>query len=275
MQNRHQQARTAVPLGLLAVAVSLSLAVALALSGCKHGASQEPPKIKWQFNTDDRIASTPALAADGTIYFASIRLLYALAPDGTMKWKYFPGEEIRTSPVVGPDGAIYLMDVLCALHALNPDGTKRWIVEIGQFFPGLSTHATCVWPSTPAFSRDGLLIVGTGAGTAFALDPSTGATRTQIEPVDSSGSPEVSQAQSADSPKISDGNLAVEAGGALQLFNAAGNVLWTVRLAPGGRTVSFRMAAITNDGRIVAAGRDDKLHVYDFQGHSQWEFPGH
>jgi outer membrane protein assembly factor BamB len=276
MHTGHQPARTALPRGLLAVAVALSLAVtfALVLSGCKHGASQEAPKIKWQFSTDDRIISTPALAADGTIYFASIRLLFALAPDGTLKWKYFPGQEIRTSPIVGPDGVIYVMDVLCALHALNPDGTKRWIVEVGHFFPGLLTHATCVWPSTPAFSRDGLLLVGTGAGFAFALDPSTGATRNQIAPVDASGSPEVSQMQSADSPKISDGDLAVEGGGALQLFNAAGNVLWTVRLAPGGRTVSFRSAAITNDGRIVAAGWDDKLHVYDFQGRPQWEFAG-
>jgi outer membrane protein assembly factor BamB len=80
--------------------------------------------------------------------------------------------------------------------------------------------------------------------------------------------------QSADSPKISDGDLAVEGGGALQLFNAAGNVLWTVNLTRGRSTVSFRGPAIASDGRIVVSGWDDKLHAYDFQGQLQWELPG-
>jgi len=257
------------------VAVCAMLGGILSLAGCKFFTSGKSPKIKWQFSTDDRIVSTPALAADGTVYVTSIRLLYALTPDGQMKWRYFPGQEIRTSPVVGPDGSIYVMDVLCALHALNPDGTKRWIVEVGSFFPQPPQPAsTCVWPSTPAFSREGLLLIGTGAGFAFALDPTTGATKKQIAPISAAGSPEVSHMQSADSPKISDGDLAVEGGGALQLFNAAGNVLWTVNLTRGGSTVSFRGPAIASDGRIVVSGWDDKLHAYDFQGQPQWELQG-
>lgn len=251
------------------------LAAMFALCGRKLLGLKKNPKIKWQFSTDDPIVSTPALAADGTVYVTSMRLLYALTPDGKLKWRYFPGQDIRTSPVVGPDGAIYVMDVLCSLHSLNPDGTKRWIVQVGHFFPEPpQTESTCVWPSTPAFSRNGLLLVGTGAGFAFALDPASGATRKQIAPVSASGSPEVSHMQAADSPKISDGDLAIEGGGALQLFDAAGNVLWTVNLSRGGATVSFRAPAISSDGRIVVSGWDDKLHVYDYQGQSQWEFPG-
>jgi outer membrane protein assembly factor BamB len=257
------------------VAACALLAGMLSLCGCKFFALGKSPKIKWQFSTDDRIVSTPALAADGTVYVTSMRLLYALSPDGKMKWRYFPGQDIRTSPVVGPDGAIYVMDALCGLHALNPDGTKRWMIQVGHFFPEPpQTESTCVWPSTPAFSRDGLLLVGTGAGFAFALDPGSGATRKQIAPVNAAASPEVSHMQAADSPKISGGDLAIEGGGALQLFDATGNVLWTVNLARRGNTVSFRAPAITSDGRIVVSGWDDKLHVYDFQGQSQWEFPG-
>jgi hypothetical protein len=73
--------------------------------------------IIWQFDDSGNLGevrTTPAIAPDGTIYFASKdELLYALNPDGTKKWT-FPilvdvnDNEGYSSPAVGEDGVVYI-----------------------------------------------------------------------------------------------------------------------------------------------------------------------
>ena len=58
-----------------------------------------------------RCFSSPAISADGTIFFGSSndRHLYAVNPDGTLKWKFTTGAilSIDSSPAIGADGTIY------------------------------------------------------------------------------------------------------------------------------------------------------------------------
>jgi outer membrane protein assembly factor BamB len=77
--------------------------------------------------------TTPALAADGTIYFTGAGL-YAVTPDGSQLWHTLFGGEasIDHSPVVGGDGRLYARHDLGGveieggvLHVLDPDGTER------------------------------------------------------------------------------------------------------------------------------------------------------
>jgi outer membrane protein assembly factor BamB len=60
----------------------VSLALLACVCGCKSSVTERGPQIKWQFSADDGIVSTPALSEDGTIYFSTAKLLYALAADG-------------------------------------------------------------------------------------------------------------------------------------------------------------------------------------------------
>ncbi len=134
---------------------------------------------KWEFKAgepiyDDKfdvikgIVSSPAVAADGTIYFSSLAdYFFAINPDGTEKWRIelpFSGDT-WTSPAVGPDGIIYTgaarrftegsIEVfdprdLGGLYAINPDGTVKWHVSTGRDMA----------PS-PAIASDGTVYYGT------------------------------------------------------------------------------------------------------------------
>ena len=69
--------------------------------------------MKWAFKTQRGISSSPAIGADGTIYFGSEDYnFYAVAPDGRLKWKFKTNYEIRTSPAIGRDGTIYFSGAL-------------------------------------------------------------------------------------------------------------------------------------------------------------------
>src|SRR4051794_36091139 len=79
--------------------------------------------LLWSYSTGGSIASSPALAADGTIYVGSSDgNLYALNTNGTVRWQYPTGGEVRSSPSVAPDGTIYVGSFDQMLHAVNPDG---------------------------------------------------------------------------------------------------------------------------------------------------------
>lgn len=229
------------------------------LDGCKSPLSSHGPQVLWQFTADNGIISTPALAADGTIYFTTAKFLYALSPEGKQKWQYFPGAEIATSPVVGPDGAIYIADNQCVLHALNVDGTTRHVSPLSPSVPGAMHQESCWRPTTPTVAADNLLYISNFDGSLLALDPTSGETTDRFHEVGGQSSPEV--------PVI---GKAVEGGGALQFFDSDGHVDWTIRLD----RLTFRTPAITANGVIAVAGWDGKLHVYDFSGRPQWEFLG-
>jgi len=52
--------------------------------------------------------SSPAIGADGTIYFGSWdKNFYALNPDGSQKWVFATSNIVVSSPAIGADGTIY------------------------------------------------------------------------------------------------------------------------------------------------------------------------
>ncbi len=106
---------------------------------------------KWRFQPPlFGIASTPAVSADGYVYFlvmagrkATLQqgadTLYAVNSDGTRRWACALGEGMSdvviSAPKIGDDGLIYV-----------GDGTRGWCVV------GLKGPALSVWPQ---FQRDG------------------------------------------------------------------------------------------------------------------------
>jgi outer membrane protein assembly factor BamB len=68
-----------------------------------------------------RIVSSPAIAADGTIYVGSTdNRLYAFNQNGTVKWRYETGDQIVASPAIGTDGTVYVGSADRQLYAINP-----------------------------------------------------------------------------------------------------------------------------------------------------------
>jgi outer membrane protein assembly factor BamB len=96
-----------------------------------------------------QIVSSPALAADGTIYVGSTdNRLYALSKNGTIKWEYETGDQVIASPAIGSDGTVYVGSADRQLYAINPDGTLRWV------YP-----TKVILSSSPALASDGTIYV--------------------------------------------------------------------------------------------------------------------
>lgn len=115
---------------------------------------------KWVFTAPDWVDSTPAVAADGAIYFGCWNgFLYALRPDGSKRWEYKAGSFIASSPALGSDGTIYI-GAGSNLVAVNADGTLKWS------FPAVD------WiDSPPAVGPDGTIYVGSWDNNLYAVRP--------------------------------------------------------------------------------------------------------
>jgi len=89
--------------------------------------------LKWRFNNPGFIhTSSPAISADGTIYFgtdSSPGYIYAVNPDGTEKWrKRIANKWVESSPSIAEDGTVYIgssYDMSGGyLHAFGPQETN-------------------------------------------------------------------------------------------------------------------------------------------------------
>src|SRR5207302_1268619 len=67
------------------------------------------PTQKWTYSAGGAIASSSAVAADGTIYFGSFdHKLYAIKSDGTERWAFATGGTVRSTPAIGADSTVYV-----------------------------------------------------------------------------------------------------------------------------------------------------------------------
>ena len=115
-----------------------------------------PAQVLWQFDATNRVESSPAVGADGTIYFGAGRSdLFAVRADGTLKWIFRTNEFSSTagaalSPSIGDDGTVYAA-FFRTFVGLRPDGALKWS------FP--ATNASYLEGRGPALAADGSVIV--------------------------------------------------------------------------------------------------------------------
>lgn len=118
--------------------------------------------LKWIFQTEDGVESSPAIGPDGTIYFGSYdSYLYALADEGDharLKWKFKTEGAIDGSPTVDGDGVIYFGSRDANVYALYPDGSLKWTYKTGD---GIE--------SSPTIDDKGYLYIGSFDGKLYAL----------------------------------------------------------------------------------------------------------
>src|SRR3972149_157997 len=89
--------------------------------------SVQKPILKWAFQTQGPVTSSPAIGEDGTIYFGSKdNKFYAITRDGKLKWAQKTADHIMSSPAIAPDGMIYFGSGDYYLFAMKPEGKAVW-----------------------------------------------------------------------------------------------------------------------------------------------------
>ncbi len=118
---------------------------------------------KWRFIATTALGASPAIAADGTIYFHDDAKLYALTDNTTAavsKWTFALNGTSYASPALAPDGTIYLGTTGGTFYALTPAGAQKWTF----------TADDDVY-TTAAIGGDGTIYFGTLSGSFYALRP--------------------------------------------------------------------------------------------------------
>jgi uncharacterized repeat protein (TIGR02543 family) len=117
--------------------------------------------IDWNATTGGVIFSSPAIAADGSVYVGSNdNMLHAFNADGTNKWTFETGNWVDSTPSIGPDGTIYVGSWDNKIYALNPDnGKKIWEYETNSYIM-----------ASPAIGADGKIYIGSKDSIFYAIE---------------------------------------------------------------------------------------------------------
>ena len=124
-------------------------------------ADQQTITKEWSVKIGCASDSSPAIGADGTIYFGAFDgTFWALKPDGAIKWTYDTGTEIRSSPAVATGGTVYFGCRDRKLYALGADGKRKWDFKTGGWID-----------ASAAIGEDGTVYVGSYDRNFYALSP--------------------------------------------------------------------------------------------------------
>ena len=165
--------------------------------------------IAYSYSTGGPIASSPAIAPDGTVYVGSYdHKLYAFSPHLQVNWAYTTGGAVRSSPSVGANGSVYVGSDDGLLYALTSAGGLKWHLVSGPLGTGIAIGtdgtlyygrqdgyalATVDYGSTAgnkwarytgssfagsaAIGADGTVYLGSDQGTLYALNGADGTVR--------------------------------------------------------------------------------------------------
>ena len=247
--------------------------------------------VKWPFDTGGVVDSSPAIAADGTVYFGSFdEYIYAVKPDGNQKWRYGTEGNIRSSPAIAEDGTVYVGSNDHYLHAITPAGGFKWRYETGDWVtssPAIGSDGTIyvgsddrylyaitddetqgtlkwryqtggyVW-SSPAIGADGTVYVGSNDHYLYAITPA-GGFKWSYETGDLVQS----------SPAVgADGTVYVgSSDGYLYAITPAGGFKWSYETGDAIES----SPAIGADGTIYVGSADDYLYAINPNGSFKWK----
>lgn len=251
----------------------------------------------WTFTAQAPIYTSPAIGADGTIYFGSDDSnVYAInGKTGALKWTYPTLSYVESSPAIGSDGTVFIGGDDANIYAINGStGALKWSYTTGSFIN-----------SSPAVGSDGTVFIGSTDGNVYAFNGSSGAL---LWTYSTQGSVESSAAVGADGTVYigsDDGNLYALVGstgalkwsyniglavynppsigadgtvfiGADQIYAinpATGSLLWSAALSdditgPISISANETLYAATADGIIHAVNGVNQVATWIYQGPS-------
>jgi len=265
------------------------LAAAVGLLAFTSALDQPAGSKLWDFFTGTPIQSSPAVGADGTVYFgADNGKLYAFDPQGQGKWEFPTGDAIVASPAITVDGTVVVGSLDGQLYAVGADGVERWrfradgkivaspaigrngVLHFGSMqntVYAVSPDGAKVWEFTaddaivasPAVGRDGTTYAVSLAGTLYALDLA-GKPKWKFKAGEKVNS----------SPALAaDGTIYFGAfDGHVYAINPNGSKKWTAATGAAVRG----SAAIGPDGVIYIGSDDRKLYAFAPDGFKLWTF---
>jgi outer membrane protein assembly factor BamB len=222
--------------------------------GCWNGflyALRADGTRRWEFKAGSFIASSPAIGTDGTIYVGAGANLVAVNPDGTLKWSFPAGDWIDASPAVGPDGTIYAGSWDNNFYAVNANGSEKWRFAASD---NISSSA--------AIGADGTIYFGSRDTAVYAL-ASNGTLKWSF---DTNDTIEASPVLGAD------GTVYVATtGGRIVALNRDGAQRWQYPAAnlPALKAI-YSTPAVRADGTIVFGSSNDALYALRADGTLLW-----
>lgn len=230
------------------------------------------PALKWQYSASGGGFSQPAIAPDGTVYFGIVSStdaghFFAVNPNGTAKWLFHTvgrfgyERDVWSSPAVSADGSIYFgagsffSGSYGYMFSLRQDGTLQWSRE---FIPFNYPHDGSGIVSSPMISPSGYIIVGSGDGYLYKLDPFTG-----------SGISVFSTSYGLSSSASMSPNGVTYFTAAGQLYAVSSTGYWSLPAAYGNRETP----ALSSSGDIYVLG-DNAVRSIGSDGSLRWTYSG-
>lgn len=215
-----------------------------------YSTASDTGKLRWEFTTQGGIPSSPAIGADGTVYFGAFDdFLYAIdGSTGKMKWSFLTDFLPESSPSVAADGTIYEGTDGGHVYALTPAGKRKWAFDLGS---------PCF--SSPTIGIDGTVYVGSRAGALFAITP-TGKLRWSFRTSnDIDSQPALGK----------DGSIYFTSeNGFLYALSPGGKLKWKYQMG----AESNATPAVGDDGTIYAGSNTTLLYAFSPQGKVRWTF---
>jgi outer membrane protein assembly factor BamB len=212
----------------------------------------------WTYPVTNFVRSTPAIAADGTIYALGLGdSLYALTATGARRWAVPIPESSDDAPVIGGDGTVFVPEASAGrLHAIGPDGVSRWV----HTFPGPSVNNDL---GTPSIGPDGTIYITARDRNLYALS-AEGQVRWAV-PVATT----LSAAPRAAPAVGSDGTIYVGAlDTGIYAITPAGQVKWKTSHFTSGAV--FGTPILRADGSIVYVDAAGAMYCVGADGTLLW-----
>jgi outer membrane protein assembly factor BamB len=249
----------------------------------------ETPNLKWKFNCENGVESSPAIGEDGTLYVGTFTdNFFAINPDGTEKWRYTrENMHFRSSATIAEDGTIYTIGCPITgdlwnyaldsddafgtptLIALNPNGTLKWEFSAGGLSSGILY--------SPGLASDGTIYMITGGAKMSQDDPEGGDGFWAINPDGTekwfypTGDAQYSASAIADDGTVYFGCT----DGYFYALNPDGTLKWKFVNDDGDLLDNCFNAvpSIGPDGTIYAGSKDQNLYALTPEGEMKWSFP--
>jgi outer membrane protein assembly factor BamB len=122
--------------------------------------------MRWKFQSNGTILSTPAIGLDGTVFFGSSdNSVYALdGATGSQKWSFRTNGSVTSSPACGANGNVYFGSWDSYVYARDGNtGAAKWAFRTEDAVA-----------ASPTIGADGTIYIGSSDHHFYALDGASG-----------------------------------------------------------------------------------------------------
>ncbi|MFC1569378.1 PQQ-binding-like beta-propeller repeat protein [bacterium] len=256
--------------------------------------AQRSATVKWRYNIDNSISTSPAIGKNGTIYIGSngrysyYNYLYAISSKGKRVWRCSINGKIISSPMIDEQGIIYVGSDNNRLYAITASGDIKWQYKtegnvysspaLGPdrsiYFGSSDNHLYSVntsgklnWKyktngsvtSSPAVGNDGTIYFGSDDTYLYAITPD-GELKWRFK----------TSEKIASSPALDkDGTLYFGSNdGIIYSLDSEGKMLWYFNT---GSTIESS-PVIGNDGTIYIGSSNSYVYAFLPTGTLKWKY---